>query len=97
VSTAGPVPGDLILGCRGLARVHRVGKLAGATGVWILDGTGDPGSLSGHPVFVPGWCVQLPVIGQTVCPQPRPHDCALRHLTAGELARLPKARYDPTG
>jgi hypothetical protein len=88
VSTAALAPGDLILGRRGLARVHRIGKCAGAIGVWILDDTGDPGSLSGHPVFVPDWCVQLPVIGQNVCPQPRPHDCALRHLTAGELDRL---------
>lgn len=84
-------PGTLVLGTVGLAYIAKVGPLAGADGYWLLDPTGDPGTLHEHAVFAPACCVRPAVIGVTVCRTPGSGcGCGLRHLTAAELAQLPK-------
>lgn len=80
--------GDFVAKSSGLAVVHKVGRLAGTFGYWIVDHTGDPGASRSYPTHVPAWSVRAAIVGETICDRPAGHGCGLTHVTRANLIAL---------
>jgi hypothetical protein len=88
--------GTLVVVRNGIGRIHKSGDVKpGCFGYWVISPTGDPGQDWAPPTFTQH--VRPAVVGETVCLNPRFHDCLCRcwcgltHVTREEMAWLPKA------